>query len=237
MRILFGCFSTKKMFVMGLIVFGFAWMGWLRFPSLFSVCHSFEIRQEEHVSEPVFLTKTEVAFMKFFTTYREPVGICTFPNGGTRLVVKKQIQLYKVRSNGSYELLFKKLLPKEIEFPPGVEIANMFFKEGKIYMWLLFDSSEVQRLYYVFDLSTMKFDDVDINSKTVLVDENWQMGRFHSSNFEQIIDYDSDVGIALFTGGPLEFDIHSQQVVQRGGVKTLVSLWLPEVKVRLLKML
>ncbi len=62
-----------------------------------SLCHSKETKQESVRSQAVFSPDGKsIAFTEYNETYRDPVGICTFPHGGTRLRISQELKLFKI---------------------------------------------------------------------------------------------------------------------------------------------
>jgi hypothetical protein len=217
--------SIKKLIAFVIVVGSFFFIDRLNF-SFLSICHSNYVDEQVFVSEPTFISSGEIAFAKFFIQYRKPVGICTFPDGGTRLIVNKQIQLYTAQENGDYKLIGSKKFPKEVEWPTGFEVANLLADNRNLFFWVLSDGSANQkRIYYSLLLSSSKIELVNMEIESNLLDKDWNLNRFSTKDPSLLINYEPDMGIGLFSGGPLKFNLTHNQVVQ-GSSPKLEKMWL-----------
>lgn len=225
MRKLFFNLSTKKLLIIGTVLIVFIFIDRTNI-SFLPVCHSNNLDEQVHVSEPTFVSKNEIAFAKFFMRYRKPVGICTLPNGGTPLIVNKQIQIYKAQENSSYVMVQAQNLPDEVKWPTGFEVTNLYADNGNLFFWILSDGTASQkRLYYSLSLSDHEIELVNSETISNILKTDWNLKRFSPEDDSLIINYDSDVGIGVFRSGPLVYDSMHNQVVQ-GTSPKLEKIWL-----------
>ena len=150
---------SKKLIVL-LLVVGVSFLialvfGLSQFSSL-AICHSPDISERITVADPTFSSDgKEVAFTAYLYRFRQPVGICTFPNGGIPISVDRILGIYTMPiASGVLQLRLAMQIAQELDYannPLGGDSHRILgWKDESIFFSLAFSNSLKANLYFLF---------------------------------------------------------------------------------------
>ena len=103
------------------------------------LCHSKDITTIKTFGRPTFSPDgKEIAFLGYKGLFRQPVGICTFPDGGTPLTVSQKVSIFtmdiesgKINKVSSFDKFKSNVVDyMDSSYPAGVTFA---WVDGSIY--------------------------------------------------------------------------------------------------------
>lgn len=185
-------------------------------------CHSQQHWGRMTPASPIFSPDgTRVAFLGFVYVIRPPVGICTFPDGGTPLKIRQEMQVYVVPLEGGAPRLVATIpIPLRLEVPASGSYRLIGWDQDELFFWVAVvqpGPSRSWRQYYAAQMTDGIFRELPREIGPELDRRFWGFQRFAPHDQKQWVDYDDELGIiGIFTGGKWQFDAERKSVFTSG---------------------
>jgi hypothetical protein len=182
-------------------------------------CHSPNLVERKYISQPSFASDNQhVVFGVFHDSYREAIGICAFPDGGTNRIVSQKITIYTISlSGGKPEILAEATLPRGSN--ENASGSNNFVVWGLDQNFVAVSTSgnryliniKEQRIWPVKLTSVLNKKEIGLG----LFKENWYDDQTLTSDKSTTVTYRDIEGIALYKK---EFyEVSPGVMIERGG--------------------
>jgi len=218
-KIIISCFIVGVLFVF------FSVAGLLSFFPQLPICHALQKEGGMMPASPIFSPDGEkIAFLGYVSIKRPPVGICTFPDGGSPLITRNEIQVYEADTQKSAPNLLVEI-PIYSQYELSTDAYGMLgWENNNIFLWVYYpNDGSGKRHYLQVDAINKKYMELPADTTKTLKAKFWGQSRFSPVNISNWVDYDSDAKtIGIYTGGKWQFDIERKSIFQSGYPPTLL---------------
>ena len=206
-------------FILGILFVFFSVAGLLSFFPRLPICHALQKEGGMTPASPIFSPDgKKIAFLGYVLIKRPPVGICTFPDGGSPLITRNEIQVYETDMQKSAPHLIVEI-PISDQYGLSADGYRMLgWDKNNIFLWVYYPNDGSGKKHYLqVDVTNKKYIELSGNTEKTLEAKFWGESRFNPLNKSNWVDYDIDAkSIGIYTGGKWQFDSERKSIFQSG---------------------